>query len=77
MCKKLIYAKINTDLILTTVEGGKNTMQRLADMGLLPGGCLRILHNSGYGPVTILVKGSKIAIGHGLGSKIIVKEEEK
>ena len=74
---KLTCAKTNTDVILVSIEGCESITQRLADMGLLLGGRLRVLQNSGYGPVTILVKGSKIALGHGLASKIIVKEEEK
>jgi Fe2+ transport system protein FeoA len=34
-----------------------------------------MMHNSGAGPVTICVKGSKISIGYGLAQKIIVREE--
>jgi len=76
MCE-LIYAKKNTDLILVCIEGGASITRRLAEMGLLLGGRLRVLHNSGYGPITIIVKGVKIALGHSLGSKIMVKEERK
>ena len=74
MCT-LVDAKTNTDLVLISIEGCESIKQRLADMGLLPGGRLRVLHNSGRGPVTIQVKGTKIALGYGLASKIIVKEE--
>jgi Fe2+ transport system protein FeoA len=34
-----------------------------------------VLHNTGFGPVTVLIKETKVALGHGLASKIIVKEE--
>jgi Fe2+ transport system protein FeoA len=50
-------------------------MQRLTDMGLLPGERLMVLHNTGFGPVTVLIKGAKVALGHGLASKVIVEEE--
>jgi Fe2+ transport system protein FeoA len=33
-----------------------------------------MFHNSGAGPLTIRVKGSKLSIGHGLAQKIIVRE---
>ena len=72
---KLINAKANVNLIFASVEGGRGAMQRLTDMGLIPGERLKILHNSGYGPVTVFIKGSKVALGHGLAAKIIVEEE--
>ena len=72
---KLIQAKMNIKLIFISVEGGRGAMQRLTDMGLIPGERLKVLHNSGYGPVTVLIKGAKVALGHGLAAKIIVEEE--
>ena len=49
---------------------------RLTDMGLIPGEQLKVLHNSGFGPVTVMIKGAKVALGHGLASKILVEENE-
>ena len=72
---KLTNAKTNINLIFTSLEGGHGAMQRLTDMGLIPGERLKVLHNSGHGPVTVLIKGAKVALGHGLAVKIIVKEE--
>ena len=73
--KNLINAKTNSNLIFISANGGRGVMQRLTDMGLLPGERLRVLHNTGFGPVTVLIKGAKVALGHGLASKIIVEEE--
>ncbi len=72
---KLTYAKTNVNLIFTSLEGGRGAIQRLTDMGLIPGERLKVLHNSGYGPVTVLIKGAKVALGHDLAAKIIVEEE--
>ena len=72
---RLTQARTNVNLIFTSLEGGRGAIQRLTDMGLIPGERLRVLHNSGYGPVTVLMKGAKVALGHGLAAKIIVKEE--
>ena len=72
---KLIHAKTNVNLIFTSVEGGRSAMRRLTDMGLIPGERLKVLQNSGHGPVTVLIKGAKVALGHGLVVKIIVEEE--
>jgi len=72
---RLTQARTNVNLIFTHLEGSRGAMQRLTDMGLLPGERLRVLHNTGFGPVTVLIKGAKVALGHGLASKIIVEEE--
>lgn len=72
---RLTQARTNVNLIFTSLEGGCGATQRLTDMGLIPGERLKILHNSGHGPVTVLIKGAKVALGHGLAVKIIVKEE--
>lgn len=76
MCK-LTQARANVNLVFISVKGGHGAIQRLTDMGLIPGECLKILHNSGYGPVTVLIKGAKVALGHGLAGKIMVEEEQK
>ncbi len=73
--RRLTHAKTNANLIFAYVEGGRGAIQRLTDMGLIPGERLRVLHNSGYGPVTVLIKGAKVALGHGLAAKVIVEEE--
>ncbi len=55
-------------------SGGSHRAQRLADMGLLPGEPLKILQNQGNGPVTIYVKGSRIALGHTMAKALEVRE---
>ena len=72
---RLTEAKINVNLTFIALDGGLGARQRLTDMGLVPGEQLKILHNSGYGPVTVLIKGAKVALGHGLAEKIVVEEE--
>ncbi len=54
--------------------GGSRRMQRLADMGMLPGEPLQVVHNHGQGPVTIYVKGSRIALGHMMSQAIEVED---
>ncbi|MBU2591693.1 MAG: ferrous iron transport protein A [Nitrospinae bacterium] len=72
---KLIKAPTKTDLTFVSIEGGMGAKRHLADMGLVPGEKLKVLQNSGYGPVTVLIKGAKVALGHGLATKIVVEEE--
>ena len=73
---KLTKAKENVPLILTLVKCGHCLMYKLNDMGLLPGERIKVLNNPGHGPVTVKLKGSKVALGQGLAENIIVKEEK-
>ncbi len=72
---RLTQAKKNIDLLFLSVEGGRGAAQRLSDMGLVPGEKLKVLNNPGFGPVTVLIKGVKVGLGHGLAFKILIKEE--
>jgi ferrous iron transport protein A len=46
-------------------------------MGFLPGVEIQMVNNSGIGPLTVIIKGTKLALGHGLARKILVKEEQQ
>jgi ferrous iron transport protein A len=48
--------------------------RRLQEMGLLPGKIIEVVRNTNTGPVEINVMGSKLAIGRGIASKILVEE---
>lgn len=59
---------------VVSLGGGAGAEQKLTDMGLIPGERISVINNTGIGPLTLSVKGSKLAIGHALAKKIIVKE---
>jgi Fe2+ transport system protein FeoA len=61
---------------IISICGGGECGRRLADLGIIEGEKIKMLHNTGVGPVTVAVKGSKLSLGHGLAMKIAVKEEE-
>jgi ferrous iron transport protein A len=71
---RLTSIKSGKKALLISVEGGRSAEKRLLDMGLIPGEEIKIINNSGIGPVTVTLKGSRVALGHGLASKLIVKE---
>lgn len=50
---------------------------KLASIGLIPGENITVLHDCESGYVTVLVKGSKIALDSRLASKIMVREVKK
>ena len=72
---RLSQARTGSKLVFISANGGMGVMRRLTDMGLIPGEKIKVLHNPGHGPVSISIKGSKLAFGHGLAQKIIVREE--
>ncbi len=49
-----------------------NVRCRLLDMGLVPGTRVMVLNNQNRGPMLVEVRGSKMALGRGLASKILV-----
>lgn len=59
------------------INAGKRATQRLITMGIVPGNVIEIKRVSSLGgPVLISSKGSEIAIGFGLASKVIGEKEE-
>jgi Fe2+ transport system protein FeoA len=73
--KNLSDVKSGCATAIVFIHGGSGAQHRLAELGLLPGEKIKMIQNSGAGPVTICVKGSKLSIGHGLAQKIIVRGE--
>ncbi len=72
----LNFAPVGVDLRVIGIRGGPGCHGRLADMGLVPGAELRVLHGHGHGPVLIDLKGSRVALGRGMAHKIMVEEEK-
>ena len=56
---RLSHAGTGSSLVFISANGGAGIMRRLTDMGLIPGEKIKVLHNSGHGPVSISIKGSK------------------
>lgn len=60
--------------IIVTILGGEKAAKRLADLGLTPGTEITVTGRTFFsGPVRIDVLGSKLVLGRGLASKIIVE----
>ncbi len=57
---------------LVRVNAGCGLNQRLAAMGLVPGALMEIVRNEGNGQVIVNVKGSKVVLGRGMASKMII-----
>jgi len=61
---------------IVSVLGGYGVVQRLTDMGLTPGTEFEMLRKGLLCPVEIFIRGSKLAIGRGVATKILVKAKK-
>lgn len=68
----LTMAPVGQDVRLCKLCGGRRMAHRLAELGLTPGVCLRIVQDAG-GPLLISVRDSRIALGRGIASKLQVQ----
>jgi ferrous iron transport protein A len=61
--------------IVVSITGGLNATKRLADMGIVPNTEITISAKAPIcGPLEVVVRGSKLSIGWGLASKILVRK---
>ena len=57
---------------VVAIRAGWGLQRRLADMGLTPGVQVRVINSQRPGPVVLDVRGSRLALGHGVAHKIMV-----
>jgi Fe2+ transport system protein FeoA len=66
-----------TRAVVSELRGGRGFASRLAGMGI-PVGCqIEVLQNPAHGPLLVLVRDTRIALGRGEASKILVRESER
>jgi Fe2+ transport system protein FeoA len=72
--------------VLTSIETGHGRVQgrgwgfqkRLMDLGLTPGTEVTVVKSAPFhGPIEILVRGSRLALGRGMADKIFVEIEKR
>ncbi len=60
-------------VIISSVKAGWGLQRRLADMGIIPGVKAKVISAGRPGQVVLEVRGSRLALGHGVANKITVK----
>jgi Fe2+ transport system protein FeoA len=68
----LSIAPLNVPLIVESIDSGRDARSRLTSLGILPGMEITILTRDHDGPMTLTVKGTKIALGRGISGKVLV-----
>jgi len=56
-------------------DRGHRLEHRLNCMGLVPGEPVKVVQNNAPGPVVVAVKGSRLCLGRGIASKLMVRPE--
>lgn len=71
--KPLTELKAEMQGIIHHFEGGKELINRLLVLGFTIGPEVIVLQNYGIGPIILLVKDSRVALGRGEAKKVIVE----
>jgi ferrous iron transport protein A len=66
---------VGEKVVIIGTRAGWGLQRRLSDLGLTPGTVVRMVNSGCPGQVVLEVHGSKLAIGHGVADKIIVRPE--
>jgi ferrous iron transport protein A len=62
---------------MVKLDGGASFISRLATLGFTPGAPVTMVQNYGHGPLIVLVKDARIALGRGEATKILVRKSER
>ena len=57
------------------LTGGRGFVGRLASLGLTPGVAVQMVQNFGHGPLIVLVRDTRFALGRGQAMKIWVSPQ--
>jgi ferrous iron transport protein A len=66
----------NCEAVIVEVRGGMGLTRRLAEIGFTNGTRVKVLHSAPPGPMLVMVRGSRIALGRGIAMKIMVNPVE-
>lgn len=58
--------------VIAALSGGHGLVGRLAALGFVPGAQIKMLQNYGHGPLIVLVRQARVALGRGEALKITV-----
>lgn len=63
-----------TKAVVRRIAGGRELGGRLAAMGFTVGSSLEVLQNSLLGPMLVRVRNTRLALGRGEASKVLVEK---
>jgi len=70
----LIELRKNQKAKIMRISGGNHCCKRLCDLGLTTGTIVKVINSAPFhGPLEVEVRGTKLILGRGIASKIIVE----
>lgn len=70
--KRLSTVATGESVQIRTMDGGHEFLSRLASLGFTPQAHVRVVQNYGHGPIIVVLRDTRIALGRGEASKIVV-----
>jgi len=58
--------------VVLSLQNGRAVNNRLVSLGFTPGVMVEMIQNYGHGPLLVTVRGTRVALGRGEASKIMV-----
>jgi ferrous iron transport protein A len=59
---------------ISRMTGGHHFLSRLASLGFTPGANLQVVQNYGRGPIIVILRDTRVALGRGEAQKILVEQ---
>jgi ferrous iron transport protein A len=72
--KSLADLTTNTRGIVHQLQGGKNFVSRMGALGFTAGAEVKVVQNYRQGPLIVLVRDTRVALGQGEAQKVWVRE---
>lgn len=69
----LIMLPEGSEATILGLKGGAGFVQKLADMGFVPGTRIKVIKNQRNGPMMVFIRGMTVGIGRGIAMKIMVR----
>jgi ferrous iron transport protein A len=64
--------KTGETAVIHSLEGGHTFRSRLAALGFTPGAEIKMVQNTGHGPMIVTLRDTRIALGRGEASKVLI-----
>ena len=69
----LAEMKVGEQASIHSFQGGKGIIGRLTSLGFTPGAQVTMTQNFGHGPLIVMVRGTRVALGRGEAQNILVQ----
>ena len=64
--------KTGKTAVIDSLQGGHTFRSRLAALGFTPGAEIKMVQNMGNGPMIVTLRDTRIALGRGEASKVLI-----